>query len=224
MKTINIKPQLAICLSALLLFSLIFYSFPQIDWYISGLFFSSHRFMVGDIFSIAQVTLRLAILLAGLYSFGLIVVGLIKKSSSQIKGGIFIILCFLIAPGLIVNLVLKDQWGRPRPAQTSLFSGHLAYQRVWVKTDECPTNCSFVAGDSSAALTFLAFAFLPMSRRLRRFVAGSALGFFVFNACMRIMHGRHYFSDVVIGALLVYLIILLLYRLIYGPETAGNRA
>ena len=29
--------------------------------------------------------------------------------------GIFILLCVVVGPGLIVNAILKDHWGRPRP-------------------------------------------------------------------------------------------------------------
>lgn len=220
MTTINIRPQLIACLVALLFSSLLFYLFPGIDHFVSGLFYSSGHFMDGPIFSIAKKQVLVsAVVLIICFAVYQLSIGIIRKKPLALRHGCFIIACFIIGPGIIVNTVLKSHWGRPRPVQTKLFSGHLPYQRVWLISDECKRNCSFVAGDSSVAFAFLALAFLPMSRKLRRCTVGCALGFFVFNACMRIMHGKHYFSDVVIGALLVYLTILLLYRLVYGPAS-----
>ena len=36
-------------------------------------------------------------------------------------------LCWLVGPGLLVNTVLKDHVGRPRPVQLEQFRGHERY-------------------------------------------------------------------------------------------------
>src|SRR5271168_4673837 len=47
---------------------------------------------------------------------------------------IFLIATIAIGPVLIVNLGLKDHWGRPRPYQTQDFSGQSPFQ-PWYETE-----------------------------------------------------------------------------------------
>jgi hypothetical protein len=37
--------------------------------------------------------------------------------------GLFILLSVILGPGLLVNLVFKDHWGRPRPRQVVALGG-----------------------------------------------------------------------------------------------------
>lgn len=46
--------------------------------------------------------------------------------------GLFILLCVVLGPGLIVNGILKDYWGRPRPRQIVEFGGRHHYQQPLV--------------------------------------------------------------------------------------------
>ncbi|PWB67577.1 MAG: hypothetical protein C3F14_01695, partial [Deltaproteobacteria bacterium] len=41
--------------------------------------------------------------------------------------GTFLLLCVALGPGLIVNGILKDHWGRPRPRQIVEFAGRMEY-------------------------------------------------------------------------------------------------
>ena len=88
---------------------------------------------------------------------------------------IFLIATIAIGPGLIVNLGLKDHWGRPRPYQTQGFSGQDPF-RPWYATDgACKRNCSFVSGEAATAFWTVAPASLlpppwraPATRRRLR--------------------------------------------------------
>jgi lipid A 4'-phosphatase len=64
-------------------------------------------------------------------SLALLIVGCIKeKAACYRRISIFCLLVFLLGPGLIVNVILKDHWGRPRPRQVDLFGGTMQYQYV----------------------------------------------------------------------------------------------
>lgn len=106
----------------------------------------------------------------------------------------FALLALLLGPGLLVNAVLKDHWGRARPAQTVEFGGQAQFTPAWVVSDQCDRNCSFVCGDASVGFGLVALAFIARRPRpwlLAGIAAGAALGL------MRMAQGGHYLSDVV---------------------------
>lgn len=108
---------------------------------------------------------------------------------------------FLISSLFVVNLWLKEESGRPRPQQTDLFGGNLSFVPAGRFTDYCPTNCSFVSGESSAAFWLVTLtAIVPARWRLATFLVTSAVAVFV--AGLRVSFGAHYLSDVTIAGLL----------------------
>jgi lipid A 4'-phosphatase len=133
----------------------------------------------------------------------------------------FVALSFLIGPGLVANTLLKDNWGRPRPWQVAAFGGPSRFAPPLVIGDQCPNNCSFVAGDAAAAFAFLAFALLLPPGRPRRAGVAAALAFGCAMGLMRIAQGAHFLSDVVFAGLFVSLIVLLLYRLLLPAQARG---
>src|SRR5262245_8300465 len=73
---------------------------------------------------------------------------------------IFLALTLTIGPGLLVNVVLKPHWGRPRPVAIVQFGGHEPYVPWWKTNGTCTSNCSFVSGESSVAAWLFAPAVL----------------------------------------------------------------
>lgn len=117
---------------------------------------------------------------------------------------LFLVVAFALGPGLLVNTVFKDHWGRARPYQIEAFGGAKTFTPAALPSRECPTNCSFVSGDAALAFGFVAFAFLlPPGRRRRRGEA-AALAFGGLVGLARIAEGAHFLSDVVDAGLLVY--------------------
>ncbi|HZW37188.1 MAG TPA: phosphatase PAP2 family protein [Candidatus Deferrimicrobiaceae bacterium] len=58
----------------------------------------------------------------------LLLAGIVRGKSRRSRLiGIFLLLCVAIGPGLIVNGILKDHWGRPRPRQIVEFGGSMKY-------------------------------------------------------------------------------------------------
>ena len=117
------------------------------------------------------------------------------------RGLAFVIFALLLGPGLLANVVLKDHWGRARPAHIVEFGGPRAFSPALLPADQCDHNCSFVAGDAAAGYFLLAFALLARRRRVLAvtgaLAVGSALG------AVRVIQGGHFLSDVAFAGLFV---------------------
>ena len=110
----------------------------------------------------------------------------------------FLALCFSVAPGLIVNLLLKSHWGRPRPLATQDFGGPLPFTPAWSWWGACPSNCSFVSGEASTAMMLMAFVFV-VPARYRIWTLSAVLIWTAVISLNRVAFGAHYLSDVVIA-------------------------
>src|SRR5262249_33116625 len=90
---------------------------------------------------------------------------------------IFLIATLALGPGLLVNVILKDHWGRPRPIDVTQFGGRQHFVAWWDPRGNCPANCSFVSGDVSGAFWTMAPAALaPPQWRALAYGAAFALG------------------------------------------------
>jgi membrane-associated phospholipid phosphatase len=138
---------------------------------------------------------------------------------------VFLISTLVLGPLLLVNVILKNSWGRPRPVQVDAFGGEAPYVEVWRISDWCDTNCSFVAGEASSAVWLVAVApVLP--RSLRPAAAGIALAYALLISLNRIAFGGHFLSDVVISFGLTLLVIAIVHRLVIErpPEWLSDAA
>jgi membrane-associated PAP2 superfamily phosphatase len=119
---------------------------------------------------------------------------------------VFLVLAMVIGPGVIVNDVFKEQWGRPRPKDVVEFGGTRAYVHPWVKSPRENGN-SFVSGHAATGFYLLTPWFLLRRRRPQQalvwLVAGIAYGALVGAA--RITQGAHFLSDVLWSLGFVYL-------------------
>lgn len=203
-------------------FSVFFYTFSDLDLAVARLFLDAQNvfFLRDD--AIAE-TIRLIVPLTEFLGLVLLIAGLLGLFIARIrrfiapKAAFFFVACLVIAPGLVVNTILKDQWGRPRPNQVAELSQPLAreHQKVWVVSGECDRNCSFVSGDVSIAFTWLAIVpFFAALYRKRVIAAVVAMGVVV--ALVRVIQGGHFLSDVTLSACITYLTIFALYRAFYG--------
>jgi membrane-associated PAP2 superfamily phosphatase len=64
------------------------------------------------------------------------------------RPALFLVLAAALGPGLVVNVALKDHWGRPRPREVVELGGQERYLPVWVKGSE-PQAKSFPCGHCS---------------------------------------------------------------------------
>ncbi len=126
---------------------------------------------------------------------------------------LFIVVSVLVGPLLIVNLILKDYWGRARPREIFEFGGHAMFSPAWRIAGQCARNCSFVSGEASSAFWLIAFVFI-VPREWRKAVAVAALAITAVVSLERLAVGGHFLSDIVIGWLLTLLVVLVCYRLV----------
>lgn len=206
--------NLIIAIVACVFFSLLFFIFPQIDLKTSALFYHHGIFFKPSWMLVVRHILDWVIWIFVLVLLLLLAYGwLVRKKI--IKSALFLVLCFALGPGLLVNIVLKDHWGRPRPSSTVQFGGKLAFQKPWVISNQCKVNCSFVAGDPSAAFTFFALVVLISRKFWRNLVFGLCVLNWIFFASIRLAAGGHFLSDILIGATLVWMVVWLCYLLVY---------
>jgi membrane-associated PAP2 superfamily phosphatase len=132
---------------------------------------------------------------------------------------VFLISTAALGPGLLVNVTLKEHWGRPRPSEIVQFGGPLAYVPWWDPRGACTKNCSFVSGDVSGAIWTMAPAALaPPQWRALAYGASLALG--AAMAAIRVSQGGHFLSDVIFSGVFTFLIIWTVHGVIFRwPRT-----
>lgn len=125
---------------------------------------------------------------------------------------IYVLLVFVLGPGLFVNALFKDNWGRPRPVQVEQLGGHATYvPPVYFVADG--EGRSFPSGHSSVGFAFIAFWFLWRKQRpqwantalVAAILSGSVIGL------TRMAAGGHFLSDVIWSAWVVLFVAWLLY-------------
>jgi lipid A 4'-phosphatase len=139
------------------------------------------------------------------------------------RKALYVLLCLLLGPGLLVNVVLKDNWGRARPSQTVEFGGTQAYSPPFTRSDQCVRNCSFVSGEVSLGFWWLAFAFAAPGR-YRTGLAAVAIATGTFFGLIRVAEGGHFLSDAVMSALLTAAVCALLRDLMALDRAPPARA
>lgn len=132
------------------------------------------------------------------------------------RAWLFLILALAIGPGLIVNTILKDHWGRPRPDMVHEFGGETTFRPFWKPSSGCDQNCSFPSGHASMAFYMMSPGFVFPRHRKRIFLAGFSYGLLV--SIVRMAQGGHFLSDVVSSFGIVFAVSYLLYRLLVRTE------
>jgi len=198
--------------------SAVFYAYPGIDLTVSAWFYEADE----------GFTLQTSAPLVALRTSGewlmravalLALVEIARRAWAQrpSRGPLWLLACLLVGPGLLVNGILKAYWGRPRPRQTDIFGGEAPYQKVWIVSDWCEQNCSFVSGEASSAFWLVALALLTPGP-YRTPVTALATIYAAAVSLNRVAFGGHYLSDVVLAWLLCALVFLALARLILMPS------
>jgi lipid A 4'-phosphatase len=133
----------------------------------------------------------------------------------------YLSLVLILGAGLIVNVLLKDNFGRARPRDIAEFGGEKVFTPAFVVSRECNTNCSFSSGDSAAAFFSLALA-LALSRKRAWFAAAIGLGIAI--SLSRIAVGAHFFSDTVVSFFVMLITADVLYHHMFQVSSARERS
>ena len=129
---------------------------------------------------------------------------------------IYLLGSFLLGPGVTSNLLLKENWGRPRPIGVQQFAGTADFQPWWRPGGACKRNCSFVSGEASQAFWTIAPATLAPPH-LRPVALGGAVIFGTAVGSLRVVFGRHFVSDIVFAGIITIAIVFALYRPLLDP-------
>lgn len=199
--------------------SMLFWVFPDIDIVVSSWFFSpvdgfilsenSHLQWLRSTSPWVMTGVILLIMTRMLWDFVHV-----RLTWSRMRTPIWLLAGLALGPGLLVNGLLKTLWGRPRPRHVDLFGGDADHQLVWVISDWCDRNCSFVSGEASSAAWLVAAA-LATPKPIRLAVTGMTVVYAGSLSLNRIAFGAHFLSDVILAWLLCGLTFAILHRCIH---------
>jgi membrane-associated phospholipid phosphatase len=130
------------------------------------------------------------------------------------------ILTMIVGSGIFVHLILKDHWGRPRPKQVIEFGGGQDFRPFYKPNffNQPEPSKSFPCGHCSLGFYFFCLSFVGI--RLKNaniawfgfalsLILGISLGY------IRMQQGGHFFSDVLVGAAVMWWTVLFLDWLIF---------
>ena len=203
-----------------LISALIFIFFPQIDLFIASLFYDGKSFFMNGIFleelfyySVKPIIIFFVLTTIGIFSHNYFK----KKNLFNINNKVllYLVLVLTIAPVLIVNTTLKENWGRARPAQTINFGGKKEFTPAFIMSNQ--DGYSFSSGHSAAAFSLIGFALLAQ-RRKKMWIA-LAISYGILVSIARMSAGGHFFSDVVTSFFIVYISTHIIYKLVFKEDS-----
>jgi len=180
---------------------------PHIDIFISGLaYYNSNQFLLNSHYLVSIFFRKILLPLLLMYIFIFPIIGNFlpiqkiyfnyKFSLSEL---IFIIVSSVFTILLVVNILLKNMWGRARPNDISFFGGKENFTPWYKISDSCSSNCSFVSGDASVGFLLIIFYFI--TKKDIYLYLGIVMGSFL--GVIRIAAGGHFFSDIIFSQIVV---------------------
>jgi lipid A 4'-phosphatase len=200
----------------------IFSIWPNLDLAVSEYFYVGRRIFLFD-YHIAPVALGIQLFakaLTWVAALCTLLGALIAITTKRRLFGLgllqwlFIAIVLLIGPGLLVNTVLKEHSGRPRPIHLVQFGGAQTFAPVF-HSGICASNCSFVSGEASSIYA-LGFGVAALARRRRKalmetaVLVGSLVGF------IRIGQGGHFLSDVIFAGVFMAIVVAVVYWFLFN--------
>lgn len=111
------------------------------------------------------------------------------------KPCLVVVLTAVLGAGILVNAVLKQYWGRPRPSQTIEYGGQWEYRPIFPPGTP-GQGASFPTGHSTMGFLFLACAaFYPRSKSLALAGVGTGVVLGGLLSAARVVQGAHFTSD-----------------------------
>ena len=195
---------------------------PDIDIFVSGLFYlGDNQFLLQSYYFISILFRKILLPLLLVYIFLLPIILKflpIKKIYFGYKFSISEIIFVWVSGTVtmlpIINIGLKNMWGRARPDDILNFGGNYGFTPWYTISNSCSSNCSFVSGDASVGFLLVVFYFLTKKNAYLYL----ALFFGAFLGFIRIIAGGHFLSDVIFSQLVVIFatsISFILYKKLY---------
>jgi lipid A 4'-phosphatase len=213
-------------LAGSLLVALLFVYVPEIDLWAAGLFYDQYhgfilaRHQLAFVPTITKIFVVASCVLLTVNAVRMNSLGAATPIVASPRTIIFLLFSLGLGPGLFVNTILKDHWGRARPVQIKQFGGDRRFTAAFALSDQCGKNCSFVSGD--AAIGYYGLAFLFIARRRRVIIALTALLSGTAIGLIRMAQGTHFLSDVIFSGVFTFLVAWLLYFLILDRQNTSK--
>lgn len=177
----------------------------NLDLLISGLFYVPNEgFPLKDNLFVRFFyrSVNVSVILSILFVLGFAVIALIKKPLR--KHNLWVaafVISMVVGPGLIVNTLFKENFGRPRPVQSIDFGGKYQHKAV-LEANWGNDGKSFPSGHAAVPLSFLVFAFFAGRRgkvKLAKRLTVGIVAWYLFVCYARVAAGGHHFTDVAWG-------------------------
>ncbi|MCX7698875.1 MAG: phosphatase PAP2 family protein [Candidatus Goldbacteria bacterium] len=123
----------------------------------------------------------------------------IFKSSEDLKKiAVVFLITLIFAPGIIINVLLKNYTGRPRPREIVEFNGKWEYKRV-LQLGKPGKGYSFPCGHCSMGFIFCSVYFVLRNKRkiLANVSLWTGIIYGIIMGIGRIAQGAHFLSDVI---------------------------
>ena len=210
--------------ASFVLVSTLFVLIPEIDLAVAELFFTPgvgfeengttrerlfHR-SVGVLLVVGNIGL-IALLLSE---------RLARRARSRITGKnlAFLLIVLTLGPGLIVNALLKENWGRARPVELVQFGGTKEFTSAFIPSHQ--EGGSFSSGHAAASAYWLLAALLIAPRRI--WLVGIAVVYSLAVSWMRMAAGGHFLSDIVTSYFIVAILAIGLYGIFNKPRQCSE--
>ena len=190
---------------------------PTLDLYLSALFYKGGTQFVLQSFDYFSFLLRdgflpfllVYILILPIFSQFFSIKKIFFDHSFSINDVLYVWISQVLTLLVLVNLVLKNLWGRARPGDTLNFGGEDYFSPWYEITNVCNNNCSFVSGDASVGFSIIIMYFL--TKKVFYVYASVFSGFLL--GFVRITEGAHFFSDILFAGLFIIFINFILYKI-----------
>lgn len=194
---------------------IIFAAVPSIDIKVSTLFFTAEEgFWLTQIpaLEVFRELLWKATIAVFFLSLAMVILHAAIPVTRNVSSNVFelVVLIYISGPLILVNGILKNFWGRARPADIVEFGGLKDFTPAFQISDQCLKNCSFTSGEGSGAAALLISVILVCSayeklRFIKSIITITTL-MAVFAMSLRLALGRHYLSDTIFSFLFVLLL------------------
>ncbi len=202
---------------------------PDIDLWFSALFYrAGSGFFLADAMPVRLLFRSAPYLTGAILLFAAVAAARHHVARRTLLGcdaraAFYLVLALALGPGLLVNTILKDHWGRARPTQIVEFGGDRQFTPALVPARQCERNCSFSSGHAALGFSLVAFAFLATDARRRRLAIAVAVASGGLLGLARIAQGGHFLSDVVFSGLLVTATSWLLHRAVMVQDWSASQ-
>lgn len=194
--------------------ALVFTAWPEIDLWVSRQFQVAGAEFVGDRYLWVRVLYRAVPIVGWLYaaaSLAVLAAGRLAPSRIPFRWrrrASSLLLVSVLGSLLLINVVLKEHWGRARPREVGELIGSASpsprhFSPALVPTDQCVHNCSFSSGHAASGFVIMSVGLMgPVAVRRRWWWIGVTLG--TVASLARVMQGGHFLSDVLFSGWLLW--------------------